>query len=75
MNIYEYVGTRALPRLRGNDCWYVMRNVNGMEVETGRSAKRETTICDVKGLSQLYQHQIGGDFFRMQANTTLTNTT
>ena len=43
-----------------------MRNCNGLEAATGASAQELTFVCDAKGLAQLYQYAVGGDFFSMQ---------
>merc|ERR1719271_1245920 len=43
-----------------------MRNCHGLEAATGASAREATFVCDAKGLAQLYQHAVGGDFFAMQ---------
>ena len=65
------VRTAPYASLGGHDAWCILRNVNGYEVERGVSDEGDTIAVDVKGFSQLYQHSIGGDFYRIQDPTAL----
>ena len=61
------VTTAPLHFLGGHRGWCILHNLNPRS-KCNKSGRRTAALAmaDVKGLSQLYQHSIGHDFFAMQ---------